>query len=486
MACMLPVCAARRRGRQKARVATADCLNRFVQAISNGLDVTGHINVTLAEGLGPDVAQRLTIRRKEKALHDDVSLKRQFFSCLDDIDLDTIETRGLLCIDHSAALKRLQGTAAMVMPEAWDSILSPEDSVFLRHGFLSTLEEAGCVSLANGWQPRFLLAWNSSGELVGAVPLYLRLGQHGEFCEDWSLPDRPHLFVGVPFTPHSGRRLVAAAWLGDAKRKKVERLLLQALVELVQLSNLSINVAFSAEEEGKRFKKAGFIQRCAWQAWWTNRKPVPYSNFGDFQSSLKPKKARNIERQHNSVMSTKGLQLETIDGAAGDRDLVSPKLMAEVWRCCYYSTQVRYGNTPDLNERFFRLLAERFGHHILLVLARNGDRLVGGSLSFSNSQSICGRYWGYPQEAERVEHLHFECCYHQLIKHAIARGCHRIEPGNGGDDIYRVQRDRGFEPDLTPSYHLMPDPQLHMKYSEKLPPNELPSWASSSKSAYSS
>jgi len=486
MVCVLPVAASWRRGRRKARIATADCLNNFAMAIADGFDANREIHVTLAEGLGSDVAQRPQMRCQEKEFFSDGSEQGRFLTCLDNLELNAIKTPGILGLEHSATLKRLQGTAAMVAPEVWDSILSPEDCIFLRHGFLSALEEAGCISMEKGWQPRFLLAWDSSGQLLGAVPLYLKRHCQGEFCEDFAPPDWPHLFVGVPFTPHSGRRLIAAAWLGEAGRNRVERLLLKALMELAQLADLTINVAFSTKEERRHFERAGFIQRPAWQAWWTNRQPVQYTDFPEFLSSLKPKKSRAIERQRSDVKSIDGLQLEIIDGSAGDRDLVSPTLMAEVWHCCYKSTQQRHENPVDLSESFFRLLAERFGEYVLLVMARQNGRLVGGSLSFSNGKCICGRYWGFPLEAKSLRHLHFECCYHQLIEHAIARGCHRIEPGNGGNGIYRVQRDRGFDPVMTPSYHFIPDKvraSIIKQISEK--PELPPSWALPRKSAFS-
>jgi len=432
--------------------------------------------------------------------------KRHFLKRLDDLDLDAISTPNLL---RSVTWQQLRGTRAMVSPEEWDNLLAAEDSLFLEHRFLSAFEEAGCVNVQRGWQPRFILAWNGSGQLIGAVPLYLKMHSDGEFCDEceWieaarslSIDHWPRLFVGVPFTPHVGRRLIAAAWLGEAKRKVVEGLLLKALVELSEQAQLSINVAFSTEVEAECFDRAGFVKRLAWQAWWTNRQPDGYANLVDFLSNLKAKKARAIERQHDEIESVEGLQLEIIDGTAENGALLTPELMSEVYHCCYESTQMRHSGLDveeplaesnryealDLNERFFKMLAERFRDRLLLVLARKDGQLVGGSLSFSNGKCICGRYWGFPLEAERVRYLHFECCYHRLIEHAIACGCHRIEPGNAGGSIYKVQRDRGFEPVATPSYHFIPNPQLHNEIEQLAAADlELPSWISTRKSAYS-
>mmetsp|Transcript_88243 Transcript_88243/g.276333 ORF Transcript_88243/g.276333 Transcript_88243/m.276333 type:complete len:134 (-) Transcript_88243:152-553(-) len=113
--------------------------------------------------------------------------------------------------------------------------------------------------------------------------------------------------------------------------------------------------------------------------------------------------------------------------------------------------------------------------------------LVGGSLCFVKGRRICGRYWGHPLGSERVDFLHFECCYHQLVEHAIKHGYSAVEPGNGGGSIYRVQRDRGFEPVFTPSYHRVPHPELHEEL-ERLASQAMeegpPSWATARHGAY--
>ncbi|CAE8741646.1 unnamed protein product, partial [Polarella glacialis] len=118
-------------------------------------------------------------------------------------------------------IKLLRGRGACLPPALWNDLLAPGDSPILDYDFLSGLEESGCVSLDRGWQPRFLLVCRGS-RLVGAVPLYLKAHSDGEFCEetDWieagcrrGIRHWPRLFVGVPFTPLCGRRLLTAPWL---------------------------------------------------------------------------------------------------------------------------------------------------------------------------------------------------------------------------------------------------------------------------------
>merc|ERR1719464_2553557 len=143
----------------------------------------------------------------------------------------------------------------------------------------------------------------------------------------------------------------------------------------------------------------------------------------------------------------------------------------------------------DLSEAFFRCLGERFAHRVLLVLARSradGGVILGGSISFAKGTRICGRYWGYHYGMRPIRHLHFECCYHALVEHAIKHGYKRIEPGNGGGSIFKVQRDRGFEPVLTASHHLVPHRELREEIARLAEDaaREVPSWTRGKYSAY--
>eukprot|EP00438_Fugacium_kawagutii_P010265 Skav225662 [mRNA] locus=scaffold1924:24736:29585:+ [translate_table: standard] len=79
----------------------------------------------------------------------------------------------------------------------------------------------------------------------------------GEFCEEADFIEAsirhkashwPRLFVGIPFTPHRGRRLITAAWLSADERAKVR-------------ANVGINVGFPTEEEGRSLVEHGFIQK---------------------------------------------------------------------------------------------------------------------------------------------------------------------------------------------------------------------------------
>mmetsp|Transcript_43099 Transcript_43099/g.77952 ORF Transcript_43099/g.77952 Transcript_43099/m.77952 type:complete len:591 (+) Transcript_43099:98-1870(+) len=492
----------------------------------------GGLQLWLAEGLGPHVSNNFNERRnaessvlksltaefKKPKLDSQVQLemddriklhymgmKRDFMCNLDCMDDGQPQEEG-----PKVPIRLLRGRGACLPPVMWNELLAKDDSAMLEYDFLAGLEDSGCVSLGNGWQPRFLLALRggrSGAQLVGAVPLYFKMHSDGEFCEEpeWietgarhKVRHWPRLFVGVPFTPHQGRRLVTAPWLRQGEQKKVQELLVEGLQTMAIRANASVNVAFPSEAETHLFQKAGFVPRTARQAWWTNRSPEPYSDFADFLRSLRLKNANEIEKQRAAVSQSPGVQIQVIDGSITPGS-ITPDLMAELFKSCYASTQLRHnnvGHSPeapmfDLNENFFRFLGERMPNRVLLVLARHESSgcLIGGSLSFIKDGRISGRYWGsplLPPDVPEVPFLHFECCYHAVIDHAIQQKYSCVEPGNGGGDIYKVQRRRGFEPVSIPSYHFIPNMDLREEVAKLAAEAAatVPSWAAGRNSAY--
>lgn len=210
---------------------------------------------------------------------------------------------------------------------------------------------------------------------------------------------------------------------------------------------------------------------------------------------LRLKNAREIAKQRSALAATEGVRVDVVDGSI-DPSSVTADLMSEVYQSCYLPTQLKHGNVDlcddeyrcDLSEEFFRMLGEQLPNRMLLVLARNtkkGDEIMGGSMCFIKDGHVFGRYWGF-RDPEKAPFLHFECCYYKVIEHAIQHGYSRIEPGNGGGDIYKVQRRRGFEPVLTSSYHLVPHPGLQKEVVQLASDaaESAPSWVAQRNSAY--
>src|SRR5260370_25700729 len=100
------------------------------------------------------------------------------------------------------------------------SALGDRYNPFISHDFLSALEVSQSVRGRTGWQPMHLLAEDADGVLLGAVPCYVKSHSRGEYVFDHGWADAyeraggsyyPKLQVSVPFTPATGRRLLARA-----------------------------------------------------------------------------------------------------------------------------------------------------------------------------------------------------------------------------------------------------------------------------------
>src|SRR5690606_23960492 len=85
-----------------------------------------------------------------------------------------------------------------VEPDAWNALIG-EDDPFVEHAFLSVLEQSGSVGPGSGWSPRHIVV-RDAGELVGALPLYLKDHSYGEYIFDWAWASASER-AGIPYYP---------------------------------------------------------------------------------------------------------------------------------------------------------------------------------------------------------------------------------------------------------------------------------------------
>ena len=126
----------------------------------------------------------------------------------------------------------------------WNALLTQDASPFLKHEFLSTLEETHCVGGNTGWQVAHLGLYRQS-ELIGAMPLYLKQHSYGEFVFDWSWAQAyqqqgmqyyPKALCAIPFSPVQGSRILC---LPNEDLPQVQTKLIVGLKTLVLENNLS-------------------------------------------------------------------------------------------------------------------------------------------------------------------------------------------------------------------------------------------------------
>src|ERR1700675_1444692 len=139
---------------------------------------------------------------------------------------------------------------------------------FISHDFLSALEESGSVGGRSGWQAQHLVVKSADGAPLAAAPCYVKSHSRGEYVFDRGWAEAyeraggdyyPKLQVSVPFTPATGRRLLAAP---GARHNEVEAALAHGLVELCRLREASsVHVTFMTEPEWRALGERGFLQR---------------------------------------------------------------------------------------------------------------------------------------------------------------------------------------------------------------------------------
>jgi hypothetical protein len=240
----------------------------------------------------------------------------------------------------------------------WDSCLSPDSSPFLQHSFLKCLEEANCVSPQTGWVPSHV-SISSKGQVVGFVPLYVKMHSMGEFIFDsgWAeaaqannISYYPKLLVGVPFTPATCPKVLIKPSLLKTKAdighlRKMLSLFLKKVAQESKCSSVHIN--FLTEEEASDIAGEIFLQednnstledisqfsnattfsykdkdqyhrRTSIQYHWSNSNSKdngrPYRSFDEYLKCFKSKRRISIRRERQKVQVDEDIQIDAILG----------------------------------------------------------------------------------------------------------------------------------------------------------------------------
>jgi predicted N-acyltransferase len=333
----------------------------------------------------------------------------------------------------------------------WNALLSADASPFLKHEFLSTLEETTCVGANTGWQIAHLALYRSK-KLIGAMPLYLKQHSYGEFVFDWSWAQAyeqqgmeyfPKALCAIPFTPVQGSRILFSPL--ENKILVQEQLLTGLKTLLVQNNLSSAHILFPLGEQTQTMVDQGFMLRDSVQFHWHNHQ---FINFEQFLSTLTMKRRKNI-RQEREKVSREGISFKHIPGqAANNEDW-------EFFYRCYANTYIEHHSSPYLNQDFFKLLCRRMPENLHLIVAQRGHSPIAASLLFVDAtcSTVYGRYWG---ALEHIPCLHFETAYYQAIEYCIDQQIETFEGGAQGEH----KMARGFLPTTIQSAHFIVDPQF--------------------------
>lgn len=328
---------------------------------------------------------------------------------------------------------------------------------FLEHAFFVALEDSGSATARTGWAPQHIVLTETTGEVAGLMPAYLKSHSRGEYVFDWGWADAferaggryyPKLQISVPFTPVPAPKLLAR----DREDEPAMRALTDAAERLARERGASsAHATFLPQPEQALMVKAGWLPRLDRQFHWEN---AGYESFDAFLASLTARKRKAIRRERRGALES-GLAIEQFTADA---------ITQQHWDAMfgfYMDTGARKWGQPYLNRKFFSMLGATMADRVLLVLARAGNRYVAGALNLIGADALYGRYWG---ARDHFPFLHFELCYYQAIDFAIARGLRRVEAGAQGEHKLA----RGYLPCTTYSAHWIAHEGLRRAIAEHL------------------
>lgn len=331
----------------------------------------------------------------------------------------------------------------------WDTLIGDDDQPFVRHAFLSALEQSGSLQRELGWSAMPLLLYDKQ-TLIGAAPGYLKANSHGEFVFDFAWADAyrrhgldyyPKLLIGVPYSPISGPRLLVGKGPDASERRGKLVRAIEGLVAQLRLSSAHLN--FLSNTDAAALAHDPWLSRFDWQFHFSN---PGYADFEALLSEFTSKKRKNIRHERRNAVAC-GLKIEWLDGG----ELTEAEL--DDLHALYIETFDRKGNTPALTREFFSMIRERLPQCLHAAVARRGQHIVAAAIYFSSSTTLYGRYWGARAD---LSGMHFELCYYQGIEYLIRRGLKRFEPGAQGE--HKIAR--GFLPTRTRSAHLIIHPDF--------------------------
>ncbi|KQV81354.1 GNAT family N-acetyltransferase [Rhizobium sp. Root1220] len=345
---------------------------------------------------------------------------------------------------------RVERSFVEIAPESWSQLSGASKTAstlaynpFVSYAFLSSLEESGSATAQTGWLGHHLLLESDSGQLMGALPGYLKNHSQGEYVFDHGWADAferaggryyPKLQCSIPFTPATGPRLLVAEGL---ERRPIQDAIAESLKEVVRrLGVSSAHITFVPEDEVKVFETDGYLHRTDQQFHFIND---GYANHEEFLETLASRKRKALRKERRTAL-VNGITIDWLTGS---------DLTERIWDqffAFYMDTGSRKWGRPYLTRKFYSLIGERMPEDIMLIMAKHNGRYVAGAINFIGGDTLYGRHWGC---IEDHPFLHFEVCYHQAIDFALAKGLKRVEAGAQGEHKLA----RGYLPVTTHSAH---------------------------------
>ena len=366
---------------------------------------------------------------------------------------------------------RLISSLKEISAKQWNRLT--HNHILLSYDFLSALEKSGAVGEGTGWQACHLILENDpapntsvkdasakkrngadtngagktdeAGQIIAAMPLYLKSHSQGEYVFDhgWAdalertgQPYYPKLVSAIPFTPVTHPSLLTLNELSASDKALAQKALIEASVKVMkQLHISSLHINFPTQDEWRLLGDNNFLQRIGVQFHWHNHS---YRDFDDFLSTLSSRRRKTIRKER--AKAKQGLVIKALSGN---------EITESLWDYFYdfyIDTSTRKWGAPYLNRKTFSYFGDHLKKRILLIIAEKNGTPIAGALHFIGADRLYGRYWG---SNLYQPFLHFELSYYQAIDYAIAHKLKVVEAGAQG--AHKIER--GYQATQTFSAH---------------------------------
>lgn len=348
-----------------------------------------------------------------------------------------------------------------VDPAQWNRLAESAGSTpLLTYEWLLHLEQSGSVAPDTGWHPHHLTLYEK-GDLVAAVPMYLRDNSWGEFVFDFAFADvagqinapyYPKLVGMSPLTPSTAFAFAVEPGFEDALAPRA----MEVIREYCRTNSIPVlQFNYVVPQWRQRLEKLGMV---AWEHHgyqWYNEN---FRSFDDYLARFRKGQRRNIRRERQSVRD-QGLATIMVSGETAPEHFFYR--MGEY----YQRTNEQFGPWAArfLTPRFFTTMPAGVRRHVWFAaavpeteLTRNDTTVpdpVALAMLIRKGDHLLGRYWGARTSMDSV---HFELCYYTPMEWAIREGIRTFDPGMGSEHKVR----RGFRSIPTVSMHTFFHPAM--------------------------
>jgi predicted N-acyltransferase len=355
------------------------------------------------------------------------------------------------------------GPLASVCDEReWATLAAPH-GLYASHWYLSYLEA----------QPGYVCAYavirSADGDLLGALPTYLRQGPDGinprydPSEQIWAArPSDVPRDAWFPLLLGGGRASQASAVLvaphldaGDERRVTARLLALldrraeaggAATTALMYLDAASTRRVASVRGPAATVLPGG-VQMAV---------PIAWPSFEGYLDQLSTSRRAMVRREQRRY--ERAGYVTSVEPLAEVLDETAPLVLGIESK---HDHPVR---SAEFRDRLGRI-AEGQGSRAIALCARRSGRLDGVLVAVAHSDStFYGIAWGGRADAPREAAVYFNITYYAAIEQAVARGCRAVSLGSGA---LKAKSMRGARP--TPTYHVL----LRAPAHASLPPETL-------------